>query len=46
MEGESLGPLDTAMIENLRKVVIVVAILNLAYFGVEFTVAATTARSR
>jgi|SRR6266853_5182367 len=30
------------MIENLHKVVIVVAILNLAYFGVEFTVAAAT----
>jgi len=30
------------MIENLRTVVIVVAILNLAYFGVEFTVAAAT----
>ena len=30
------------MIENLRRVVIAVAILNLAYFGVEFTVAATT----
>ncbi len=31
-----------AMIENLHKVVIVVAILNLAYFGVEFAVAAAT----
>jgi Co/Zn/Cd efflux system component len=30
------------MIENLRRVVIVVAILNLAYFGVEFAVAAAT----
>jgi Co/Zn/Cd efflux system component len=28
------------MIENLRKVVIIVAILNLAYFGIEFAVAA------
>ena len=28
------------MIENLRKVVIIVAILNVAYFGVEFAVAA------
>ena len=27
------------MIENLRKVVIIVAILNLAYFGIEFAVA-------
>src|SRR5260221_14694411 len=27
------------MIENLRKVVIIVAILNVAYFGVEFAVA-------
>jgi Co/Zn/Cd efflux system component len=31
-----------AMIENLHRVVIVVAILNLAYFGVEFSVATTT----
>ena len=30
------------MIEKLRTVVIVVAILNLVYFGVEFTVAAAT----
>ncbi len=30
------------MIANLRKVVVVVAILNLAYFGVEFAVAAAT----
>src|SRR5437588_4705978 len=30
------------MIASLRKVVIVVAIANLAYFGVEFTVAAAT----
>jgi Co/Zn/Cd efflux system component len=28
------------MIENLRKVVIIVAIVNLAYFGIEFAVAA------
>ena len=28
------------MIENLRKVVVIVAILNVAYFGVEFAVAA------
>ena len=28
------------MIENLRKVVIIVAILNVAYFGIEFAVAA------
>src|SRR6266853_821082 len=28
------------MIENLRRVVIIVAILNVAYFGVEFAVAA------
>jgi Co/Zn/Cd efflux system component len=28
------------MIENLRKVVIIVAVLNLAYFGIEFAVAA------
>src|SRR5882757_1267844 len=30
------------MVENLRKAVIVVAMLNVAYFGVEFTVAAAT----
>src|SRR5438270_11109518 len=30
------------MIASLRKVVIVVAIANLAYFGVEFTVATAT----
>jgi Co/Zn/Cd efflux system component len=28
------------LIDNLRKVVIIVAILNLAYFGIEFAVAA------